>query len=132
MSAKSIYRTFVLLIVLVLDVGSMDASAQTNRVTDGLLAFYQYGDGSGATISDSAGISPALDLTLQNTNNAIWLPGGGLLISDTSLSSGVPAYDLLTSCSTSGQFSVELWLAPISLLQGDPISGSRSVIFSLS
>ena len=107
-------------------------SGQTNRVTDGLLALYEYGDGSGATISDTSGATPALDLTIQDTNNAVWLPGGGLLLSQTYLSSGVPAFDLLTSCSTSGQFSIEFWLQPNSLLQGDPISGSRSVIFTLS
>jgi hypothetical protein len=115
--------------------GTSDTNAPvalTNRVTDGLLALYEYGDGSGATIAETSGATPALDLTLQNTNNAVWLPGGGLLLSKTVLDSGIAASNLVASCVTSDQFSVEFWLAPNSLLQGDPISGSRSVIFTLS
>ncbi|NQU38709.1 MAG: hypothetical protein HQ523_02020 [Lentisphaerae bacterium] len=121
-----------LFVAVTLAVTEVWGAAQTNRVSDGLLALYTFEEGGGDTVVDLSGIDPALDLAIQNTNNTIWLPSGGLLVKDTTIGSSGAASNLVTACATSGQFSVEFWLKPASLLQGDPIAGNRSLIFTLS
>ena len=108
-------------------------SAQTNRVTDGLLALYACEDGTGDTVSDTSGFSPSLNLTIQDTNTVVWLPGGGLnLTEETSVESTGGASALMAACTSPNAFTIELWVVPANLLQGGPLSGQSSPIFALS
>ena len=54
---------------------------------------YDFSAGSGSTVADVSGVSPAMNLTIQHPGNVTWLAGGGLRINS--------ATKLYTSMSTS-------------------------------
>ncbi|MFQ6030839.1 MAG: hypothetical protein ACE5Q6_25510, partial [Dehalococcoidia bacterium] len=51
------------------------SSVPPGRVTDNLLALYDFSAGSGATVLDVSGVAPALDLTVTDSDHVKWLSG---------------------------------------------------------
>lgn len=107
--------------------------ASPARVTDGLLALYNFDEGAGATVGDA--VDPALDLTIQDVANVTW--GTGTLTVDTStiIASGAAATKISDACIASNELTMEAWVTPGNDTQGGPSriftvsldSGSRNV-----
>ncbi|MEM7167829.1 MAG: LamG-like jellyroll fold domain-containing protein [Planctomycetota bacterium] len=91
------------------------------RVTDCLEAIYYFGEGSGSIVHDLSGEQPPIDLTINNTGNVTWLPGGGLAVnSPTVITSGAPATRIVDACTASDALTIEAWIRAANLTQGGP------------
>ncbi|MEL7422707.1 MAG: LamG-like jellyroll fold domain-containing protein, partial [Bacteroidota bacterium] len=98
---------------------------QAQRVTDQLQALYRFEEGSGSVVYDHAG---SMHLTIGNTSNVNWIPGGGLSInSGTVLSSSGNATTLKSALQATNELTVEAWVAPANTTQDGP---ARIVTFS--
>jgi len=101
---------------------AVEASAGVGgRVTADLQALYLFGEGSGQKVYDVSGTSASQDLTIEDSAEVNWLPGGGLYIgSATQLRSGVAPSAFIASVKTNGALTVEAWVKPASLTQSGP------------
>ena len=99
-----------------------------SRVTDGLIAFYPFVEGSGNTVHDLSGFGAPLDLEIANTSNVNWLAGNGVSVnSATIIEATASASKIATACAASNELTVEAWVIPANTSQGGP---SRIVTFS--
>lgn len=84
-----------------------------------VIAFYQFKTGAGNTAFDTSGVNPAVDLNL--IGNVEWVGGWGIRIADGKAQASTTAsrklYDQITS---SGEYSVEAWVAPANVTQEGP------------
>ncbi len=90
------------------------------RVTDGLVALYQFDDGSGTTVSDTSGVAPALDLEIADLPNVTWLAGGLSVDSSTQIASPGAATKIVTACQLTNELTVEAWVKPANDTQAGP------------
>ncbi|MCA9002551.1 MAG: LamG domain-containing protein, partial [Planctomycetes bacterium] len=90
------------------------------RVRQNLIAEYLFDEGAGSVVQDRSGVTPALDLNIENTQAVTWLPGGLAISSPTLLSTSGPASRVSESVSASGEITVEAWLRPANLNQEGP------------
>ena len=95
------------------------------RVATNQVALYEFADSAGATVADSSGVAPALDLTIANPSNATWLAGGGLSVdAETQIDSPGVASKIIDAVKLSGEVTVEAWIEP-----DDPLLfGPRRII----
>jgi Tol biopolymer transport system component len=105
-----------------------------HRVTDGLLALYAFEEGSGTTVHDTSGVSPACDLTIEYPANTAWTTGGLEITAGpyTRLIGPTANTKFATACSASDQVTLEAWIAPAQASQVGPariltLSNSASV-----
>jgi hypothetical protein len=86
------------------------ASGQ-NRYDNALIALYQFQTGSGQIAYDTSGVQPELDLTLSG--NVIWVGGWGINISPGGKAQGSTeaSAKLATLIQSTGEFSIEAWVA---------------------
>ena len=83
------------------------------RVSEGLQVLYTFGEGSGTTIHDVAGVGPSLDLTLESETAVSWIAGGGLsIVSPTRLTSTGPAQKVIDGARASNEITLEAWVKP--------------------
>ena len=85
-----------------------------DRVSNGLLALYDFTEGSGATITDRAGTSSPVDLTLADPRAVTWVPGGLRFDRPTVATSG-NATRLTSAIAASGAVTMEAWVTPSSI-----------------
>lgn len=105
------------------------ARSPTNaRVTSGLIALYEFTEGSGATVADTSGFGTPLNLTIENTNNVAW-GSGSIAVNGTIISSVSAATKLHTEITGSNEFTVEAWVIPANTTQTGP---ARIVTYSIS
>lgn len=93
--------------------------APLSRVTNGLVAFYDFDEGSGATVFDQSGVAPALDLTIDDTDNVTWSAGYLTVDAPTKLESAGPATKLFDAIATTNTMTVEAWVRPSTLAEPD-------------
>ncbi|MEO0840817.1 MAG: GDSL-type esterase/lipase family protein, partial [Cyanobacteria bacterium J06643_5] len=86
--------------------------ANTSRVNSGLLALYNFNEGSGDTVFDVSGVGTALNLEINNPNTTTW--GYGILnLNSPSLIASVQAADkLIDGITTTQEVTLEAWLTP--------------------
>jgi len=86
------------------------ASGQ-NRYDTALIALYQFKTGSGSVAYDTSGVLPGLDLTL--TGNVSWVGGWGISIAAGGKAQGSTeaSQKLATLIQSTGEFSIEAWIA---------------------
>ena len=103
--------------------------AHAMRVTGGLVAFYDFEEGSGTQILDHSE-GTALDLTIRDPGAVSWgagflsfNTGGGNTIADSS----VAATKIINAVVSSSALTIEAWVRPDNTTQGGP-----SRIFTLS
>jgi hypothetical protein len=99
------------------------ASADMTGPASGVIAQWNFREGSGAVVSDSSGVAPPLDLTLSGATE--WLADGGLEMKGgkAAASSEISRklYDrIATGANAAGQFSVEAWITPSNVTQDGP------------
>lgn len=93
------------------------SSVGTGRVTDGLLALYEFNDVSGSTVTD-AQPSP-LNLTIANLGNVTW-GDGSLRVNTATKIVSAAANKLIDASQASDEFSIEMWLRTTSATQSGP------------
>lgn len=108
--------------------GSYSDSGQT-RIREGLLAFYNFTEGSGAFVRDRSTVGKPLDLLIRNTQHVKWLRPNGLeFVDSTIVSNSKPPTKLyLDNIFQKDELTIEAWISPANLHQSGP---SRIVSYS--
>jgi hypothetical protein len=86
------------------------------RVSDGLIALYDFDENGGSTVFDQSGFAPALDLTIENTGNVTWSEGYLSIESGTTLQSAEAATKLFSAVATANAITMEAWVRPSTLV----------------
>ncbi|NOY57098.1 MAG: LamG domain-containing protein, partial [Actinobacteria bacterium] len=105
----------------------LSASASP-RVADGLVALYEFGEGSGSSVGDTSGFGTALDLDIQDPGGVTWGPDGLTVDAATIISSPGAATKIINAVQASNEITVEAWVDPANLTQNGP---ARIVTISL-
>lgn len=125
--------------ILSLGVGAVGAKAKPGnteeRIKAGLVALYEFREGSGDSISDSSGFSPELPLRIQDNDRqeVSWVEGGpGLSLRASNYRENMgnmraqvvsvsPARKISDAIRASSAFTAEVWLRPINAEQTGPV-----------
>ena len=102
------------------------------RVDLGLLALYRFGEGSGGTVDDTAGVSTPVDLTIADPSKVAW--GQGMLTITMPVVIASPAGDkcrIATACIASGGVTVEAWVIAAEAIE-DGQSGQFARVVTMS
>ena len=99
---------------------SGSGSNPSARVNAGLLALYDFNEGSGDTVFDVSGVGTALNLEINNPNTTTW--GNGILnLNSPSLFASVQAADkLIDGITATQEVTMEAWLTPSNRSQNGP------------
>ncbi|MBN1595887.1 hypothetical protein JW933_08180 [candidate division FCPU426 bacterium] len=97
------------------------------RVTTDLILLYTFSEGSGSTVNDTSGVTPAIPLTINNPAAVQWLADAIDVNTTTSFSSSVTAAKVMTACQSSNELTLEAWVKADNLAQGGP---ARIISFS--
>ncbi len=83
-----------------------------NRFDANVIAKYEFQTGSGLTAYDTSGVDPAADLTL--TGSVTWAGGWGITVGAGGKAQATTAGSakLYSQIQTTGEFSIEAWVAP--------------------
>ncbi len=93
-------------------VSAADTGSDT-RVSDNLVLLYTFAAGSGQTIFDRSGVSPSIDLLIEDAQAISWHDDESLsVISATTIASSNPAQKLNEQIPAVGAITVEAWIAP--------------------
>ena len=97
-----------------------------NRYETGIIAKYQFKEGTGSTVDDTSGVDPALNLTLAGDTS--WVGGWGVRFGPNGgeARGGAASQKLYNLIKNTGEFSVELWTAPANVTQEDAYMASFS------
>lgn len=99
------------------------------RFEANVIAQYLFRTGSGTEAFDTSGVDPAINLTLSG--DVSWVGGWGINIvsgkAQGSTASSQKLYDLI---SATGEYSIEAWVAPGNVTQGDAQDPARIVSYS--
>jgi hypothetical protein len=91
------------------------------RITEGLVAYYPFEDGSGNLVTDQSQVTPSLNLVINDLNAVTWLPQGGLSIkAPVLIRSQGTADKIVQSISQSNALTVEAWIKPANTQQDGP------------
>jgi hypothetical protein len=100
-----------------------DVPIGAGRVTEGLVAYWRFDEGSGAQASDSRAALvgspalPAIPLPISDPTSVTWVPGGLRLDAPVRVGTSGPAHvsrDVLAT----GEVTLEAWVSPASASQG--------------
>ena len=106
-------------------------STGPDRVTDGLLALYEFNENGGSTVADTSGAGTPMNLTISNTGNVTWNTGALTVNSSTVIQSSGPATKVINAVMQSNAITLEAWIQTNNLSQSGParvagISGNPS------
>ena len=90
------------------------------RITAGLVALYEFDEGSGTMVGDTSGVAPAVDLEVADGGAVTWLSGGLRIDSATIVASSGAAAKIATACQASNEVTVEAWVDPANNTQDGP------------
>jgi len=94
-------------------------SSAGGRFESNVIALYEFKTGSGNQAFDTSGVEPSLNLTLSGAYD--WVGGWGVAFTggkaQGSTTASAKLYDLITS---TGEFSLEAWVAPGNVTQDGP------------
>jgi hypothetical protein len=97
----------------------LNVSMPPGRVTTNLQVLYDFKEGEGTTINDVSGVGTPLNLTISNPSAVSWTDYGLDLINSSSITSGTPATKIIDSCKVTNELTVEAWIRPADVVQGD-------------
>ena len=116
-----IFRMRVSLSIILLCVIGPNLWSQSTRVSDGILALFDFKEGAGSAVNDVSGVAPALNLTIADPPNVNWIQNGGLSVnSSTIISSPGAATKIIDAVKSSGEITIEAWIAPANTTQAGP------------
>jgi len=93
--------------------GDKDADSDSElseRVTDGLVALYDFEEGSGTTVHDRSGRADLVDLVIPTAAFVTWVDGGLRLDESTQVVSADAAVKIVSACLESGEVTLEAWV----------------------
>ena len=94
------------------------------RVTSGLVALYEFKEGSGDEVHDASGVVPAVNLKINDGTRIKWLKdtNGIEFVQDGGLIQGKSRPDkIFDALTTSDGFTLEAWVWPKDIVQGGPV-----------
>ena len=103
---------------VVITVGTV--SSGTDRVTDGLLALYEFNENGGNIVTDTSGSGTPMNLTISNTNNVVWGTGTLDITNNTVIQSSGPATKLINGIVSTSEVTLEAWIHPDNITQNGP------------
>ena len=110
------------------DLVSIEIIGAASRISAGLVALYEFAEGTGSTVHDVSGVTPAFDLDVATPGNTSWRNGGGLRFDlPTVLTQAGPATKILNALQASDAITLEAWVRPSNITQSGP---ARIVAFS--
>jgi Concanavalin A-like lectin/glucanases superfamily len=97
-----------------------------NRYDTGIIAKWQFKEGTGAVADDTSGVDPALNLSL--TGDFSWVGGWGVSFGPNggAARGGAASSKLYNLIKSGGSYSVELWAAPANVTQTSAFMASYS------
>jgi hypothetical protein len=98
-----------------------------NRYDTGMIAKYQFKEGTGTTAFDTSGVEPALNLSLSGDTN--WVGGWGIQFGPAggkAQASVATSRKIFDQTRSGGEYSVELWAIPANVTQEDAYIASYS------
>lgn len=103
-----------------IDSGSNNSNNPSARVSAGLLALYNFDEGSGNTVFDVSGVGTALNLEINNPARVNW--GDGVLnLNSPSLIASVETADkLIDGITATQEITLEAWVTPGNRSQNGP------------
>lgn len=101
----------------VADAAPPDAIA---RVADGLVVYYPFDEGSGATVTDRSGVGVPLDLSIDDPDAVAWGVGVLAVAAPTLIRSPGPATKIVEACLVTSEITLEAWVRPANVTQGGP------------
>jgi hypothetical protein len=96
------------------------AAGAEERVTNGLVALYDFAEGAGTTIRDRSATSPPLELRIESPRTVGWRPGAISINGSAAIASSTPAKKIVDAVTKSGAISIEAWLQPENTAQNGP------------
>jgi hypothetical protein len=110
------------------------------RVVNGLQARYNFNEGSGSAVSDSANVGLPLNLSIGSTSSVTWVSGGLRVNTATAISSSSSATKIISAAQSSNEITIEAWVTPSSLTLTGPAriatisknSTQRNLVFGQS
>ena len=100
--------------------GQAPGSPPAGRVTDGLLALYDFEETSGPVVWDVSGVGAPLNLWVPDLSKISGVWGGISVNSSTLISSFVPALKLINGSKSTNEITIEAWVKPANTAQGGP------------
>ena len=91
-----------------------------SRVTEGLVALYEFSEGDGATVADTSGNGDPIDLTIEDPATVDWQEGSLRLNQANRIASEDPPVALVNEFKSSNAITVEAWITPESASQSGP------------
>ena len=95
-------------------------SGAGERVSNDLLALYEFSEGGGNTVSDSSANGEPLDLTIDNVNNVTWTNHSLTIGTSTLVSTLNAATKIIDAVTASNAITVEAWITPGNTTQNGP------------
>jgi hypothetical protein len=101
-------------------------AAGGNRYDNNVIALWEFKTGSGVIAYDTSGVEPALNLDL--TDGSMWVGGWGINIKKGQRAQGSTAASkkLSDQIKSTGEFTIEAWMAPADVVQEDAYAVSYS------
>lgn len=91
------------------------------RVRDGLLALYDFEQGSGDMVPDVSSVGEPMDLEILDPGNVTWTPGGLRLDAAARIQSLFWGTKLIDACQYTNELTVEAWVTPANTTQDGPV-----------
>lgn len=89
------------------------------RANDGLVAFFDFDEGSGNVVHDTSGAGTPADLTIDDPSRTSWSPGGLTINQSTSLV-GSNSGRVNQAVAASSEVTIEAWVQAANTTQGGP------------
>jgi hypothetical protein len=101
-------------------------AAGGNRYDTNVIALYEFKTGTGNIAYDTSGVEPALNLTMSSAD--MWVGGWGINVKAGQKAQGSTSASkkLADSIKSTGEFSIEAWMAPANVVQEDAYAVSYS------
>jgi concanavalin A-like lectin/glucanase superfamily protein len=101
-------------------------AAGGNRYDTNVIAMYEFKTGSGNIAYDTSGVEPALNLTLSSAD--MWVGGWGISVKAGQKAQGstTASKKLADNIKSTGEFTIEAWMAPADVVQEDAYAVSYS------
>ena len=104
-----------------------DASPPNDRVTEGLVALYEFNGVTGATVvADTSGVGAPLDLTIGDPAQVAWGDGGLTINGPAAILSAGPATKIFDACTASNEITLEAWVQPSTVATNGRMLSSSS------
>lgn len=97
-----------------------DLPSDGSRITDGLVALYEFKEGQGREVRDVSGVGDPLHLRIMNEANVSWSVQGLTIKEPVLITSERPAAKIITACRASNEITLEAWIQPANTTQDGP------------